>query len=453
MAKLIAFLRRFTSDPSFSSLAKGSILTLLLKVSSAVLTYVMFVLFARVMTAEAFGEFSMGFNLGTVFAVLASLGAHVGITRWWPEYNASGEDILSRKVLYWGAAVTATGAAAGSLILAASGVIAINYWSSDLGYVLVAATLVGPIAFAEYFSNALRAQGSVFISQIPKDLAWRIGGCLVALLSAWFAFPLSASTALLCISGILAFLIAAQFSYIWRKAPYVSTSAYRLPREKKREWYATMGPLWGAALLHAFVQYIDVLLVGFFLGSAEAGEYFAVVRTANLMGLMLVASTMICAPLISKYVHTGDIATLQRMLRVVSVIITIPTIFAFLMVVVLGQWLLSLFDPAFVTGYTALVVLGFGHTLNALCGAVGYTLMLSGHEGRYFRIMVISYAGVLAFQLVAIPLFGIVGAALGASIGMVVWNMWARHVAITKVGVDSTVFCLFKRRQTALETG
>jgi len=439
--------RRLASDQDVRTLAGGSILTLVIKVCSAGLTYLMFVLFARVMTTQAFGEFSVGFNIGTLFAVFASLGAHVGITRWWPEYLGTERPALAQRVLYWGMKVTLAGSLAATGILALAGFGLTAFWDSEMSYLVFAALLVAPIAFAEYFGNALRAQGSVIASQVPKDLAWRIICCLVAIGCSWLLWPMTAWQGLALLSGVLAMLILFQFIYLYRRSgpPASLKAANRDEGEQVAVWKGTMRPLWGVAVLHAFVQCVDVPIVGIYLSPEAAGEYFAVVRTANLMGLMLVASTMICAPLISKYVHMGDIATLQRLLRVVSLIIAVPTVAAYALVVVLGKWLLGLFDPAFVTGYPALVVLGFGHTLNALCGAVGYTLMLSGHEGTYFRIMVISYAGVLLFQLIAIPTIGIIGAAFGSTIGMIVWNMWARHVAVRQVGIDSTVFCLFIR--------
>lgn len=438
-------LRQLAQDDVARSLTGKGLITLIIKVGSAGLTYAMLVLFAQAMSIPDFGMFSFGFNLATLLAVFASLGAQVGITRWWPEYTARGEAGLASRSLRWGLFVTLVGAAAVSVVMLLGGFVTMLVLDPKYSFLMVAASLIAPLAVSDYFANALRAQGSVMASQVPKDIVWRVIGCVAALTAIhWHTF-FDANSALWIVSLSLALLVAFQFLYIRPNLPAAPLASAARADHVTRAWRCVLGPLWGAAVLHAMIQYVDVVLVGLFLSPEAAGPYFAVVRTAGLISLMSMASIMVCAPLISKYVHGGETAELQRVLRIMAVVIAVPTMTAYLLLILLGAWLLSLFDPSFGVGYIPLVVLGFGYTFHALSGSVGYTLMLTGHESTYLRIMAIAYAGILLFQLIAIPAFGMLGAAVGSALGMIVTNIWARRIAIDRVGVDSTILSVFGR--------
>lgn len=435
-------LRGLSSDEMVRKLAVGSATTLVIKVASAGLTYAMFVLLARAMALADFGRFSFGFNLATFGAVLASFGAHVGITRWLPEYIATGRPEVARQAFRWGIGVTAVGSVIWIAVMLLGGVVSSNVIGPQFNYLLVASGLIAPIAFAEYFANAFRAKGSVVAAQLPKDIAWRLAVCTMALICISQSTVIGVNFAFTFVAGSLGLLVVLQVLFVER------CDLWRTFRDHAdgdhRQWRGVLLFLWGGAILNAMIQYIDVVLVGLYLSPELSGAYFAVVRTANLIGLMLIASTMVCVPIISRYVHAGQTAELQRILKVVAILIAVPTIGAFLFVVMFGEWMLGLFDPSFRSGYPALVILAAGYTFNALCGPVGYTLMLTGQERVYLKIMAISYAGVVAIQCIAIPMFGMIGAAIGSTLGMVLWNIWSRRTALRTVGIDSTIFCVFR---------
>lgn len=447
IASLLSRVRHLAQDDVARSLTGKGLITLMIKVASAGLTYAMLVLFAQAMSIPEFGKFSFGFNLATLLAVLASLGAQVGITRWWPEYVARGDIALASSSLRWGLAVTLGGAAVVTALMLLGGFVTTLLLDAKFSFLMVAAALVAPLAVADYFANALRAQGNVVLSQVPKDIVWRLACCIAALAAIFWHASFDARTAFWVASLLLALLVAYQFLYLRSRLPRALLESGADMRDIHGAWRRILGPLWGAAILHAMIQYIDVVLVGLFMSPTAAGPYFAVARTAGLISLMSIASTMVCAPLVSKYVHGGETAELQRLLRIMAVVIALPTLIAYLMLILFGGWLLRLFDPSFEIGYVPLIILGFGYTVHALSGSVGYTLMLTGHESIYLRIMTISYAGILVFQLIAIPTFGMLGAAAGAALGMVITNLWARRIAVARVGVDSTILSVFMRRR------
>ncbi len=70
-------------------------------------------------------------------------------------------------------------------------------------------------------------------------------------------------------------------------------------------WTKTLLPMWGTASLYALAQQFDVVILGLFLSPEHSGPYFAALRTAGLLSLLLIAGNMISAPLIARHYHAG----------------------------------------------------------------------------------------------------------------------------------------------------
>ena len=67
-----------------------SLVSLLIKVATAGLTYAMYVVLSRTMGAEEYGYFAFGLSLATVLAIGASMGQQTAILRYWPEDQVAG---------------------------------------------------------------------------------------------------------------------------------------------------------------------------------------------------------------------------------------------------------------------------------------------------------------------------------------------------------------------------
>lgn len=429
-------------DALVRQLTSGSLWSLIIKVASAGLTYIMFVLISQSMNASEFGRFGFGFNLGTFLAVVASAGLHTAILRWMPEYDAQGQPDKSRQALRWSILVTAIVGLA--LTVAGALVLAVLREITDKAFIFAGLCLILPVVFAEFLASALRARGSVVWSQLPRDVLWRFAGMGLAGISLYRAQPTSAAETLLTLAAILLLFLMPQI-FLLRRDLVAKDAIFWPDKALAREWSSQLGPFWGIAVIYASTQYIDVLLVGALLSSEDAGAYFAASRTAGLCALMLVASNMVSAPLISSAFHSGDTVKLQRILRVVAICISVPTIFIVAGLIIIGRPLLALFDPAFVSAYPTLIVLGIAHGINGICGPMSYVLQLTGHARNNLVIIGSSYALGVGMQIVLMPNYGIVGAAWGSGGAIVIWNVASWFYCRHNLGVDPTVLSLVLR--------
>lgn len=91
-------------DGLFRSLA-----SLCIKMATAGLTYLMFVVLSRAMGEIAYGQFAFGFALATMLSIGASMGQQTAILRYWPEADGEGDIEGAHDALRSGWALTLIG--------------------------------------------------------------------------------------------------------------------------------------------------------------------------------------------------------------------------------------------------------------------------------------------------------------------------------------------------------
>ncbi len=419
-------------------LLSGGVWALVIKVASAGLSYAMFVLLARLLPADEYGRFAFGFSLAITFSLLISFGLPVAVLRFWPEYKARGETDLGRSFVARGFSLVWIGAVAAALIF-----LVLATWIAGRGTALVdpyftaIAILMCLMAVSEYCASVLRADGSIVAALAPRDVVWRVG--LIAVCTAFAATYLefTAERALQAAWLCLAVVTVPQFLHAKRRLQVRRSDLQG--RTTSAQWRRIALPMWGSAVLFGLVQQFDVVLLGMFMSPEQTGPYFAALRTAGLMGLLLVAGNMVAAPLISGLYHGGDDSALRRMCSLLIIAIAVPTLAGFAFIAVFGEWLLALFDPAFVSAYPLLVLLALGFTVTALAGPMPYFLQMVGKEREYLAISALVYAVVVVAQCILVPLYGAFGAAIPNAAGACLVAVWGVVLLRTRVGFDPSV--------------
>lgn len=445
-SKLGSFLKRLTDDEVVRKLLSGGFWSLAIKIGSAGLTYLMFVLLARSMTIDDYGRYSFGFNLATFLSVVAGFGLHVAIMRWWPEYLAKNDTATSVAAYHWSSKTTLAGILAISSIMVVVTIGISEIQGGNPWYLLFAAALIGPLCYSEFIASLMRAQGSVGWALVPRDIIWRGIVCISAAIIVWQGKLVTAGQAMLLTAVALGVLVLAQVGVVNRRTPEIKAYPRSVAPDHHQAWRRTAIVLWAASILYALIQYVDVVLVGLLISPEAAGPYFAVTKTASLVSLLLVASNMISAPMISRHWHADESVKLQNLLRIVAIGVGIPTIIGFVFIVAFGRSLLGLFGGGFESAYPSLLVLAFGYTINALSGPMSYIFQFTGFEAVYLKIMWTSYLGALLLQILLIPSLGIMGAAIGTTAGLVIWNIRALIVARRDIGIDPSFLSILKYR-------
>lgn len=206
-----------------------SLVSLVIKVATAGLTYAMYVLLSRSMGATEYGLFASGLSLATVLAILASVGQQTAILRFWPEETGRGDMAKAHQALGAGSALTVGAGLGIGLVLAIFALAGMALGYGATAHLIAAATLILPMALAEYWSSALRAQGSVWIALTPRDILWRLVTPLVVLALAMADISLSGWAALVLTALLLAVALALQYGLARRSLMSLATDFGAVP--------------------------------------------------------------------------------------------------------------------------------------------------------------------------------------------------------------------------------
>ena len=78
--------------------------------------------------------------------------------------------------------------------------------------------------------------------------------------------------------------------------------------------------------------------------------------------------------------------------------------------------------------------------VNALCGSVGLLLIMTGYERKAAAIMGTAALLNIIMNVVLIPLYGTVGAAISTAVSMVAWNLAMLYQVIRIHHINPSIF-------------
>lgn len=393
---------------------KGSAAAFVIKFSGSILGFAMFALAARNMDATSFGSLALIFNTMAFFAVIATCGQETLIVRSWGEYLGQSQPHLAVAALNFGTRIVFTS----SLIVALA--VGMVWWLVDPGVQIL--LLVGGCSFLfaqslmHFSAQFSRVAAGLLVGESLREVGWRLIVVLTILIHHQLGAQYTAVEFFLTAAGGLLFSVALQ---------RILTSA-SIPKRTEAgsatvdiaEWTARSFRMWISALLETSSQYLEVVVVGLFLGPATAAYYFVATRITNVFAMIAGSITAYAVERISSLYHKNATAELQHILYSLSLISAALASIAFLTVLVLGKILLWAFGSIYVEAYPALIVLAIGASVTALTGPAAYLLLLTGNESAYPRIMTIGL--LVRFSLIGIlgSKFGLMGAAIGWSVSM-----------------------------------
>jgi O-antigen/teichoic acid export membrane protein len=404
-------------------LARGASLFLVVQLLGLGVSFGLQVLLARTMGAESYGTYVYIVSWMALLLLLCRLGFGTASLRFVAAFRAQADWSRLRGYLRTSHRIVA---AASLVVAAATALVAwglVGIAPAATCATLLVASLALPVqAFLQLWSYVLRGLQRVLASQVPVTL---VQPALLALAAVVYAFTqpeaLDAPHAMALHVGSAVGAAALTFALFRRALPDPARRA--VPGGEPRAWLRVALPLFAVNALRVVQERADVLAVGSFLGSADAGVYSAASRVASLLSFGLTAVNSWAAPLVSDLHARGDQAGLQRLTRLAArgiFAVTLPLCTA---VALLGRQVLAAFGPGFETAHGALVILAVSQVVSALAGPVGFLMTMTGHQNAAARIFALHTVLGVALCLVLVPFLGLVGAALATAATRISWNI------------------------------
>jgi len=410
--------------------------TFVLKLLEAGAAFAITFALARLLGADEFGRYSVVIAWIALLTIPGMVGMENLTVRHVAGFSSAHDWRHLRGLLTF--SFTTVAVASVLLALAAAlGSLILDVGPEQLPIFLVGMAIVPLYALTRIGQGAIRGLFRIVVGFLPELVVTPI--VVIALMLATVAVLGIVPTALWAIEIQLAAAAVAlvfTIAVLWRVLPSEIRSAQ--PAYRRREWITTALPLLLIGGTQMVIRQTDVILIGLFRGPTDAGLYAVATRGAQLISFLLYGVNAALAPDISRLVARGELDQLQRIVTrstrlVVAFSLPIAAVF-----VLFGPQLLAFFGPEYVAAAPVLAILSVAQLVNAATGSVGNLLTMSGHERDAAGGFVFAAVLNLVLNLVLIPAFGIVGAAIASAISLISWNLILAVLVHRRLGIDST---------------
>ncbi len=402
-------------DRDVSVLAKGTGIAFVGAVASALFSYAFVAVAARGLGARTYGTLTLALNIVNLFSLIALFGLNRGALRYVAIYRGTVDKARERGVVLFTTLIVLCS----SVILAAVAYIAAPRLASLLaGGSNEFTTALRPLSFAIPLFALLTLYGSIANGQ-RKILYWVLSVNIcqpltsVLLLGAvlLLGWGLGGAVVAYLVSCVLGLAVA-----LWLQRGYFLRSTAQVPPHYEMRPVVLFAlPLAVVNVLDRTTTQLDTYMLGFLGTRADVGVFALAAKTVTVTLMVLSSINTMFAPMIADLYHRGQKGELTSLLMLVtrwSLTFSLPVCVAILL---FAQPILHFFGHDFQTGSTALMILAVGQLVNAATGPVGYILSMTGHSGlSLFDSVVVIVLNVI-LDLLLIPRFGLLGAAVGSS--------------------------------------
>lgn len=375
------------------------------------------IIVARAIGPEGFGLYSLGVSTAITLAGAAMLGLPSGVVRFVPIALRERDEARVWGTLQIGLALTgAMGLALAALVFVLADFLAQNLFHEPQAAAIlrwislcIPLTAVGRILMA-----AIRGFKHMHYQVYADSIVFNLSkiGLTVLFLGMGLGAPgvLAAHTLAWIIEDVLLLFFLDRLFPLRRPI--------EAAKRNVREMVSFSFPLWLTWIVRQLGDNVELMILAMVGTIAATGIYSAVLRV-QLIGVMFFAAVQEASmPIISDLYHQGDKTQLSRLYQTLtrwSLAFVLPF---FLILVLFGRPILSIFGQEFSAGTTALTIVAVGMLVNAGTGICGGVIDMSGYSKLSFLNSLVAVTMILALDILLVPIWGVNGAAVTSALSM-----------------------------------
>ncbi|MEU8798000.1 polysaccharide biosynthesis C-terminal domain-containing protein [Spirillospora sp. NPDC048819] len=431
--------------PNLNRLARGGALNLVGAAVAGVQGLALVFLVAHLYSQRIAGTFFAATSLFIILQAVSWLGTDAGLLRWLPRHLALGDRAAARRTVPVALVpVVATAVLAGLVLLGTAPWTASIVGAGDpgeaAGMVRVLALFLPLAAAQDALLAATRGYGSmrptVLVDKILRQTLQVAGVVTAALLAddaIWLALAWAAPYLPCLTIAALWYLKISRAGSAADRAEARPAAGPVPPVRGRAGWLPLAGEFWRFTAPRAFAQICqtafqraDIVLVAALSSPREAAIYTAATRFIVISQLVTQAVQNVMQPAVSRLLALADRAGAQRIFAVCAswnLALAWPV---HLSIAVGAPVYLGAFGPGYGgSGETVTVILAMAMLVATATGARDVMLLMAGRSGLSLINQSTALGVNLVLNVLLIPPFGIVGAALARACGLLVRTLLA----------------------------
>mgnify|MGYP006159846843 CR=1 FL=1 len=408
-------------------IAKESTITFSGLVYGNVNRYLYMALLARWVGMEFLGIYSIANSVMLISEVLGKMGLETGVMRFVSRLNPKSDSEKIQKVVSSAIKMTTVF----SLIIMVVLILSSRFIAEQLlkgspllTSVIIVFSIVIPFnsltllsAFATQGFKRLKYKTLVTQFLNPTILLCSMMICF------WFISTESALMVPMVVTGIIGFIVMVT---VLKKVSGITNNQI-INAKFDSALLKFSYPLMFVTILQTFMHWMDILMLGYFTDATTVGLYHPAARTAGLLQTLLLSFISIYAPMAAQFHAEGNKDELMKTYKLVSRWLLICAIPISAIFIIYPGKVLLLFGPEFLPSANILVILTGATFIQAILGASGPTLSMTGHTQLVLGNTIGAFVLNFGLNIFLIPRYGIIGAAM------------ATLISLTAVGLARTI--------------
>jgi O-antigen/teichoic acid export membrane protein len=383
--------------------------------------YITRIIMARFFGADAYGLFSLASAVLGIAATIALLGIPTGLSRYISFYI--GKKDLER---VWGTVISGLkitipfGIVMGFFVFLFAEEISINFFKEvALTPLLQLFAIVIPLYVLLYILLAsFRGFQNMKYKVIIEDLLKPSSTLLLVLLFFFLGYDIFGAVIAYSIGYLISCVVG---FYLLLKL--LSVSGRLKSIQMGRELLSFSWPLIIAGYFWMVISWTDTVMLGIFWTVKDVGIYNVALPTAAMIFIVVDAFGYMFMPVISElYAKGKKVEIIQTHKSLLKWIFMINLSFFLVMVLFPDNVIGVLFGEGYIDASLPLVILAIGYMISILGALSGQGIVMIGKTKLSLIIVFIGSLSNLIINLVLIPPFGMVGAAVVTSISFVLMS-------------------------------
>jgi O-antigen/teichoic acid export membrane protein len=269
--------------------------------------------------------------------------------------------------------------------------------------------------------NILRAAGDLFFSSSISSL---IRPLIIIVL----VFLLGQATTEFTVVSILSVYLIS-FSVIagllllkLNQVPYLPNSSKKVLKLYKNG-FVEGKHFFLNGIIQVVIKNLDLLFIGFFLSTYEAGLYSSVVKINLIILYGLTSMNIVFSPTIAKLFKERKMTLLNVELKKLSIMVGSFGLVLFVLVVVFGDLILGLFGEDYRNAFVPLIIVSGANCIETFFGPTGVILNMSGHQKFFSKLMFVIFVIYLILFPLLVSSYGILGVSIAYLVITVLKNV------------------------------